>query len=180
MSCSFDLDHFRDLLGAARDGGYRFAFFDGEPWSGDLLLRHDVDLSLPAAVRMAEVEGELDVQATYFVMTESEFYNVASPFGGAALARLRELGHRIGLHARWPHAAPRDGFEPLVSWHNPEPDVRHEPVEVARNSEGSADRQLHEGPDRLTLLTPPVESPAEPSQGDIPGPADLRPQEPDV
>ena len=127
--CSFDLDHFRDLLEAARDGGYRFAFFDGESRSGDLLLRHDVDLSLPAAVRMAEVEGELDVQATYFVMTESEFYNVASPSGGAALARLRELGHRIGLHARWPHAAPRDGFEPLVSWHNPEPDVAHEPVE---------------------------------------------------
>ena len=127
--CSFDLDHFRDLLEAARDGGYSFAFFDGEPRSGDLLLRHDVDLSLPAAVRMAEVEGDLDVRATYFVMTESEFYNVASPSGEAALARLRELGHRIGLHARWPHAAPRDGFEPLVSWHNPEPDVAHEPVE---------------------------------------------------
>ena len=54
MSCAFDLPHYRDLLEAAKAGGYRFAFFEGEPSEGDVILRHDVDLSLDAALRMAE------------------------------------------------------------------------------------------------------------------------------
>jgi len=52
MTCAFDLAHYGELLDAARSGGYRYAFFDGDPKAGDLLLRHDVDLSLDAAVRL--------------------------------------------------------------------------------------------------------------------------------
>ena len=58
MSCAFDLDHYRELLEAAQAGGYRFATFDARPAAGDLFLRHDVDLSLDAALRMAELEAE--------------------------------------------------------------------------------------------------------------------------
>jgi hypothetical protein len=64
MTCSFELDHFRELLQAARRGGYRFRFFDGEPNAGDLFLRHDVDLVLDAAVELAELEAEEAVRAT--------------------------------------------------------------------------------------------------------------------
>ena len=99
MSCAFDLDHYSELPDAAKAGGYRFAFFDHEPTPGDLLLRHDVDLSLDAAVTLAELEAGAGAQATYFLMTRSVFYNLASPEGERALARLRELGHRVGLHA---------------------------------------------------------------------------------
>ena len=66
MSCAFDLEHYRELLDAARAGGYRFAFFDREPVPGDLLLRHDVDLSLDAALTLAELEAEAGAHATYF------------------------------------------------------------------------------------------------------------------
>ena len=102
MTCSFDLAHYRELLGAARAGGYRFAGFDREPEAGDLLLRHDVDLSLPAAVELAELEAEEGAWATYFLMRESVFYNLDSEEGRWALERLRALGHRVGLHAVWP------------------------------------------------------------------------------
>ena len=44
------------------------------------------------------------MSATYFLMTESVFYNLASSEGTAALARLAELGHRVGLHAVYPNA----------------------------------------------------------------------------
>ena len=104
MSCTFDLDHYRALLEAAKAGGYRFAFFEGEPDQGDLILRHDVDLSLDAAVRMAEIEHDASASATYFLMTESVFYNLDSSEGVAAIARLRELGHRVALHAVYPNA----------------------------------------------------------------------------
>ncbi len=128
MSCSFDLDHYRELLAAAEAGGYRYAFFEGEPREGDLLLRHDVDLSLDAAVRLAELEADAGARATYFLMTESVFYNLASHEGERALARLRELGHRVGLHAVYPHARPDERLDPVLAWHNPDPDYMREPV----------------------------------------------------
>ena len=133
MSCSFDLGHYRELLAAAHAGGYRFAAFDHEPEPGDLLLRHDVDLSLPAAVQLAELEAEEGASATYFLMRESLFYNLESEEGRWALDRLRALGHRVGLHAVWPRAELDDRFEPVIAWHNPDPPFMSEPVDGVVN-----------------------------------------------
>jgi hypothetical protein len=74
VTCEFSLEHYRDLLEAAKAGGYRFAAFERRPEPGDLLLRHDVDLSLPAAVAMAEVEAEAGAWSTWFLLTRSVFY----------------------------------------------------------------------------------------------------------
>lgn len=133
MSCEFDPIHYRELLEAALAGGYRFALFDHDPRPGDLLLRHDVDLSLAAALELAEAEAELEAAATYFLMTESVFYNLASPEGARAMERLRELGHRVGLHAVWPHGELDERFDPVLAWHNPEPSYMSEPIEGAVN-----------------------------------------------
>ena len=133
MSCDFTLEHYRELLEAARVGGYRFASFAEPPRRGDLLLRHDVDLSLDAALRMAELESATGATATYFLMTESVFYNLASKEGVAALARLRELGHRVGLHAVYPNAVFDDRFDAVVAWHNPDPGYMSAPIDGALN-----------------------------------------------
>jgi hypothetical protein len=121
MGCAFDLGHYRELLDSATAGGYRWAFFDTPPEAGTIILRHDVDLSLDAALRMAELEAEAGAGATYFLMTRSEFYNLDSESGRAAIARLRELGHRVGLHAVWPDIDHDDRFDPVLAWHNPTP-----------------------------------------------------------
>jgi hypothetical protein len=133
VSCAFDLDHYRELLDAARAGGYRFTAFDKEPAAGDLLLRHDIDMSLEAALTMAELEAESGVVATYFLMTQSEFYNLDAPSGVLALARLRELGHRIALHAVYPDATFDERFDPVFAWHVPDPEYMSVPVEGAVN-----------------------------------------------
>ena len=133
MSCAFDLAHYGELLAAAKSGGYRFGFFDHEPAPGDLLLRHDVDLSLDAALTLAGLEAEAGAQATYFVMMQSVFYNLASPEGEHALGRLRELGHRVGLHAVYPRLELDDRFDPVVAWHNPDPEFMREPLDGAVN-----------------------------------------------
>jgi len=124
---SWDLDAYARMLDAA--GGYRFVAFDHDPQPGDIFLRHDVDLVLDAAVRMAELEAARDVSATYFLMTRSVFYNLASSEGEAALERLRSLGHRVGLHAVHPHVDLDERFDPVLAWHNPEPHYVNEPVE---------------------------------------------------
>jgi hypothetical protein len=133
MSCAFELTHYRELVQAARAGGYRFASFEEPPGRGDLLLRHDVDLSLDAALRMAELEAEEGASATYFLMIESVFYNLASKEGVAAIARLRELGHHVGLHAVHPRVVLDDRFDPVVAWHNPEPGYMTKPIEGVVN-----------------------------------------------
>jgi hypothetical protein len=132
MSCGFDLAHYGELVTAAQAGGYRFAHFEGAPAEGSVILRHDVDLSLDAALRMAELEHGAGATATYFLMTESVFYNLESTEGVAAIARLRGLGHRVALHAVYPNA-PRDGrFDPVVAWHNPDPEYMHAPIPDGR------------------------------------------------
>jgi hypothetical protein len=133
VSCEFSLAHYRELLAAAQEGGYRFATFDREPRDGDLLLRHDVDLSLEAAVELAKLEAEAGAQATYFLLTESVFYNLDSSVGRAAVATLRDLGHRVGLHAVWPRAELDARFDPVVAWHNPDPEYMRAPVDGAVN-----------------------------------------------
>ena len=133
MSCAFDLDHYRELLDAAAEGGYRFAQFDREPQAGDIFLRHDVDLSLEAAVSLAELEQERGARATYFLMTESVFYNLDSQLGRDTLARLRELGHAVGLHAVHPRAQFDARFDPVLAWHNPNAEFAHDPADGAVN-----------------------------------------------
>jgi hypothetical protein len=174
MTCAFDLAHYRELLDAARVGGYRLAFFDRPPEPGDLLLRHDVDLSLDAAVQMAEVEAEAGAAATYFLMTRSEFYNLYSPSGQAAVERLRALGHRVGLHAVWPQVDRDERVDPVLAWHNPDPEYMREPVDGLVNvmeapwadvyrsdsnqhwRQGCPHEELRSGAfDRLQLLTHP-------------------------
>ena len=127
-ACTFDVTHYQELIEAVKAGGYRWAHFDHEPRTGDVFLRHDVDLSPAAALHMAELEHELGASATYFLMTESAFYNLSSRAGRHTLARLRELGHAIGLHAVHPRAELDDRFDPVVAWHNPDPEYVHEPI----------------------------------------------------
>jgi hypothetical protein len=133
MSCAFSLEHYREILRSARVGGYRFATFERPPAAGDVLLRHDVDLSLEAAVELAEVEAEEGAVTTYLLMTRSVFYNLASREGETAIARLRALGHRVGLHAVYPQSALDDRFDPVIAWHNPDPPYMTAPIDGAVN-----------------------------------------------
>jgi len=133
MGCEFSLEHYREILRAAREGGYRFAFFGAPPSGGDLFLRHDVDLSLEAAVAMAELEADEGAATTYLLMTRSVFYNLQSAEGERATTRLRELGHQVGLHAVHPHVELDGRFDPVVAWHNPEPAFMTDALDGAVN-----------------------------------------------
>jgi hypothetical protein len=96
-----------ELLEAIKAGRYRLRGFDVTgPAEQMLFLRHDIDLSLEDALAMAELEHAHGIKATYLLMTRSNFYNLASPAGLDAVARLRDLGHWVGHHALHPHVDP--------------------------------------------------------------------------
>jgi hypothetical protein len=57
-----------------------------------ILLRHDIDRRIDSALRMARLEHELGLQATYYVrMTRSVFQP-------AVLEKIAAMGHEIGYH----------------------------------------------------------------------------------
>lgn len=60
--------------------------------------RHDIDVSLEAAVQMARFAQLAGVRATFYVMSVGEFYNPFSRAGAQALSAIHNAGHRIGLH----------------------------------------------------------------------------------
>jgi hypothetical protein len=133
VTCGFDLAHYRELLDAARTGGYRWAGFEAPPEPGVVIVRHDVDLSLDAALAVAEAETEAGAWSTWFLMTRSVFYNLASREGERAIARLRELGHRVAHHAVYPDIDLDERVAPVVAWHNPDPEFMAAPIDGATN-----------------------------------------------
>jgi hypothetical protein len=133
VSCDFSLAHYRELLRAAQAGGYRWAGFERAPEAGEVILRHDVDLSLAAALAMAEVEADEGAWSTWFLMTRSVFYNLASSEGEQAIERLRALGHRVAHHAVYPHVDLDERFDAVVAWHNPDAEFMEAPIAGAVN-----------------------------------------------
>ena len=95
----FSLAQYGSLIGNLTARDYRIIGFEAvEPAKRQLILRHDVDMSLEAAVAMAEFEKEIGINSTYFVLLRTEFYNVYSQRGTEQLHRIVALGHDIGLH----------------------------------------------------------------------------------
>lgn len=60
--------------------------------------RHDVDVSLSAAVKMARFAQLAGVKGTYFLWPRSPYYNLFSREGAEAVDVILEAGHCVGLH----------------------------------------------------------------------------------
>ena len=99
----FTVVAYRAMLQTFTDANYVFCSFEDidqhlQKESSCVVLRHDIDISLLAALEIAHVEHDLGIQATYFVGLTSPFYNVLSGSSGQILAQIHELGHHIALH----------------------------------------------------------------------------------
>jgi hypothetical protein len=77
---------------------YRFIGFSEFGRSRSILWRHDCDGSMHRAVRLAEIEAEEGVKATYFLFPRCLYYNLLSSDVSACVRRILDLGHDIGLH----------------------------------------------------------------------------------
>lgn len=64
--------------------------------SPDVILRHDVDVSLEAAVQIAEIDKELGRESKFYLMHHSEYYNLRANM--QVVIKLLNLGHTVGAH----------------------------------------------------------------------------------
>ena len=99
-SLEYRLDSYAALLRSFRSAGYTFSPFDPAepPGDGEILLRHDVDLSINRALAMAERERELGVRSTYCFLLSAPVYDLTRPQNVRALRRIAKLGHDVALH----------------------------------------------------------------------------------
>lgn len=95
----FSTENYLRLLRILSDNGYEpvdFATVDHD--HKHLILRHDIDFNLEAALQIAELEAKHGYRSTFFVLLTGEFYNPFSERSRDALASISSLGHDLGLH----------------------------------------------------------------------------------
>jgi len=100
----FSTDHYREIIATIRRSHQTLSF--GEVHSlGDALMdiprfvimRHDVEFSVPAALRLAEIDASEGVRSTFFFLQTSD-YNPFEEEEAGGIRRILDLGHDIGLH----------------------------------------------------------------------------------
>ena len=94
---------YADMVGDLLERGYQFSSFAEAETQLDVdrpfvLMRHDIDMSLQAALRMARQESDFGVQSTYFFLVRTDNYNVFSEDGSNTVREILDLGHHLGLH----------------------------------------------------------------------------------
>lgn len=82
--------------------GYQFFTFDQElPFKQNtrsIVIRHDVDIDVALALKIAEVEYDVGISATYFFRLHAEKYNLLSYNSRLAINKILEMKHKIGFH----------------------------------------------------------------------------------
>jgi len=78
-------------------------------WDGSnaIILRHDVDLAIKPAYRLAQLEYEMGIRSTFCVLTTNPTYNPASRENRRMLHEMADMGFDVGLH-----------FDPLIYPHD--------------------------------------------------------------
>lgn len=77
---------------------YRFVRYGERCDQPHILWRHDVDLSVHRALRTAQIEAEMKIQATYFLLPHSAYYNLLEKPVFECVQRILQQGHSLGLH----------------------------------------------------------------------------------
>ena len=96
---NFTLNSYENLLSLIKENHYEICSYEDYQLNPRcVILRHDVDLSLEAALRFAELEYKNGVQSTYFILLSTSFYNLFERKANDAIKKIKNLGHDIGLH----------------------------------------------------------------------------------
>lgn len=61
-----------------------------------VFIRHDIDVSLDRALKMAHFENKMGIFSTYHVMLANPFYSAQKSVD--KIKKIKSLGHEIGLH----------------------------------------------------------------------------------
>lgn len=98
-SCDFTYKHYEEILDIIKKNDYKDTFFNETSlYDRELILRHDIDLDMESAYRMALLENRHKIRSTYCILVRSPFYNIFDKSNSDFVRGILALGHQIGLH----------------------------------------------------------------------------------
>lgn len=97
--CNFSFKHY-DLILKLLKKNYKFSSFLTKPEAklNRVYMRHDIDIALDKAVRLAEIEHQNKIIASYFLQIDSPFYNLFERENIQRIKQIIKFGHQLGLH----------------------------------------------------------------------------------
>lgn len=96
---NFTYQAYKNLIQLLREHDYTICdYHNYAQVRRSVILRHDIDLEIEKAVKMARLEQEIGVSSTYFVLVSSNFFNIFSKRNQAYLREICDMGHAVGLH----------------------------------------------------------------------------------
>jgi peptidoglycan/xylan/chitin deacetylase (PgdA/CDA1 family) len=112
----FTYNFYIKLIGLISRNGYTFAnYHDWQIYDNPCILRHDIDFDIEKAVFLAKIEATEQIQSTYFVLLNTDFYNLSSKKNNGLIKEIQKMGHEIGLHFD----------ETLYALYTPPPNIQH-------------------------------------------------------
>lgn len=139
----FTYSAYEHLITLLREKGYDFCDYRNyTAHKRCVIMRHDVDNSPSAALKMARLEAHCGISAVYFVLLRTDMYNPASARSCAALHEILALGHNIGLH--FDETACRADADIVQS-------IRHETQILSKILDARIDSVSMHRPSRATL-----------------------------
>jgi len=93
----FTISKYKEMLMLALKKS-TFIGFNDHLAKKSIILRHDIEFSLPIAYEMAKIENELGINSTYFLQLHCEFYNTLDKDSYNIVSNILKLGHNLGLH----------------------------------------------------------------------------------
>lgn len=97
--CDFSYRHYKEIISLAKKKRYVFSdFFEKQGAEKRIYLRHDVDISLDNALKMAKIEKKERIKSTYLILLDSPYYNIFHQKYKRIIREISRLGHDIGIH----------------------------------------------------------------------------------
>tara|TARA_Y100001958_G_scaffold98184_1_gene67830 strand:- start:19365 stop:20132 length:768 start_codon:yes stop_codon:yes gene_type:complete len=96
----FTLSNYKNILKMAINKGYKFKLFDilYDYPQRSIILRHDLEFSVPIALEMAKIEYQLGIKSTFFIQLHGDFYNALEINTFNIIKEIESFGHEIALH----------------------------------------------------------------------------------
>ena len=100
---SYSKQSYRTIIETAIELNYGFVDFltlNLDSPVKQIILRHDIDYSLPQALEIAKIDAGYKIKSTFALLISSPLYNPFTSSNIGIINKIRQLGHSIALHHR--------------------------------------------------------------------------------
>ncbi|MBW6408569.1 hypothetical protein [Clostridium weizhouense] len=99
MDSIFTYNNYKNILNKMKKIGEILTFSSANiDTKSGFILRHDIDFNVEKAYIMSNMEAEINVKSTYFVLTTSDIYNINCKKNRQMLIDMNKNKFEIGLH----------------------------------------------------------------------------------